>query len=72
MMMCTSFAGNRIKEEELAVWYLGAEEELTVLSWEEFKTVFLWHALPPGYLWDTLAHIRGNHQGGRSYVDWST
>jgi hypothetical protein len=43
------YSGNGIEEEELAVWYLGAEEELTVLSWGEFKTVFLRRALPTGY-----------------------
>jgi hypothetical protein len=68
----TMYVGNGIEEEELAVWYLGAEEELTALSWGEFKTVFLRRALPTGYLWDVLAHVRGNHQGSRLYIDWST
>jgi hypothetical protein len=73
MTRCTSCTqGMGIEEEELVVWYLGVEEELTALSWGEFKTVFLWDALPSGYLWDTLAHIRGNHQGSHSYIDWST
>jgi hypothetical protein len=64
------YMGNRSKEE-LAVWYLGVQEELTVLSWGEFKTVFLRRALLTGYLWDALAHIRNNHQGSHSYIDWS-